>query len=72
MEKSCNFLDKMKLDYIEVFFGVLMDVIVEVKECIGVLILVGGFICIVEDVERVLNVGVIVIMILKCELWKYY
>lgn len=67
-----EFVGKYKFDFIEVLFGIVLLFIKEIKEKMGIFIFVGGFICMEEDVEQVLKVGVVVVIIFNIKLWKKY
>ena len=72
VNKTCEVINKVQPDFIEVLPGVIPHMITEVNERTGIQVFAGGLIRTVEDVNNAIEAGAIAVTTSKRELWDYY
>ncbi len=72
LEKSCQLVERIQPDYIEIMPGVVPWMLTELKERLGIGIFAGGLIRTAKDIEIALEAGAEAITTSDPELWEEF
>lgn len=72
LEKNLKIIEKTQPDFVEVMPGAMPWIIKEIKECVDIPIIAGGFIRTAKEVNAAIDAGATAITTSNVKLWKQF